>query len=117
MELWSGGAYKATLYRTVFPDPTEGEGTLADRYTFAYVVQPDEDVVRPPLSQWLESTIEMSTKESRPVLNGGKVDITVKAISAGELFRSKPRESMERSDRLNMPPAAVRMESVRSVLA
>ena len=77
MELWSGGAYKATLHRVVFSDPTEGEGTLADRYTFAYFVQPDEDVVRPPLPQWLESKIEMSTKEIRPVLDGGKVDITV----------------------------------------
>ena len=45
MESWSGGAYKATLHRVIFPEPKDGEGALKDRYTFAYFVQPDDDVV------------------------------------------------------------------------
>lgn len=41
MELWSSGAYKATLHRVIFPD----EGALGDRDTLAFFVQPDDDVV------------------------------------------------------------------------
>jgi hypothetical protein len=54
MELWSGGIYKATLHRVIFPKPIEGE-EMKDRYTFAYFVQPDDDVVCPKSS--LEITL------------------------------------------------------------
>ena len=42
MELWSGGAYKATMHRVVFPKSTGG---VKERYTLAYFVQPDDEVV------------------------------------------------------------------------
>ena len=42
MELWSGGAYRATLHRVVFP---EGQDDLKDRFSLAYFVQPDDQVV------------------------------------------------------------------------
>lgn len=46
MELWSGGAYKATLHRVVFPTPKEGTvEDLDGRYSIAYFVQPDDEVV------------------------------------------------------------------------
>ena len=51
MELWSGGAYKATLHRVIFPQSQSQSQSdsrherLADRYTFAYFVQPDDQVV------------------------------------------------------------------------
>jgi isopenicillin N synthase-like dioxygenase len=41
MELWSSGAYKATLHRVIFPN----DGALGDRDTLAFFVQPDDDVV------------------------------------------------------------------------
>jgi isopenicillin N synthase-like dioxygenase len=44
MELWSGGIYKATLHRVIFPKAIDGE-EMKDRYTFAYFVQPDDEVV------------------------------------------------------------------------
>ncbi|CAD6570347.1 MAG: hypothetical protein TREMPRED_005736 [Tremellales sp. Tagirdzhanova-0007] len=90
MELWSGGAYKATLHRVIFPQPsTHHAERLPDRYTFAYFVQPDDEV------------------EIQPVLQDGKVDLSVSAIRAGELFGSKLRESMERSKRMHMLPASL----------
>lgn len=47
MEVWSGGQYRATLHRVIFPKPAEEEAAeeLVDRYTIAYFVQPDGDVV------------------------------------------------------------------------
>jgi isopenicillin N synthase-like dioxygenase len=46
MELWSGGAYKATLHRVVFPTPKDGTiEDLEGRYSIAYFVQPDDEVV------------------------------------------------------------------------
>ncbi|RSH90184.1 hypothetical protein EHS25_001518 [Saitozyma podzolica] len=74
MELWSSGAYKATLHRVIFPD----EGALGDRDTLAFFVQPDDDVAL------------------HPVLPGGIVDTSQKAITSGELFDSKLQESMNR---------------------
>lgn len=55
MELWSSGVYKATMHRVIFPTKPEQEsqpdeqeeGGLGDRYSLAYFVQPDDDVVCP----------------------------------------------------------------------
>ncbi|ORY25332.1 hypothetical protein BCR39DRAFT_544332 [Naematelia encephala] len=74
MELWSGGTYKATLHRVVFP-----EEETEDRWSIAYFVQPDDEVV------------------IQPVMGAGKVDESVPPITSGELFGSKLRESMERT--------------------
>ena len=52
MELWSGGAYKATLHRVVFPAPPKEDG-LKGRYSVTYFVQPDDDVVSVALSSSL----------------------------------------------------------------
>ncbi|KAK8846702.1 hypothetical protein IAR55_005789 [Kwoniella newhampshirensis] len=83
MELWSSGMYRATLHRVIFPSPSEEEikaaqEGLADRYTLAFFVQPDDDVA------------------FQPILPGGKIDTSVRAITSGELFDSKLRESMNR---------------------
>ncbi|WRT65087.1 uncharacterized protein IL334_002029 [Kwoniella shivajii] len=79
MELWSNGMYKATLHRVIFP-VSEGEksGTTKDRYSMAFFVQPDDNVA------------------FQPILPGGKIDNTIKAITSGELFNSKLQESMDR---------------------
>lgn len=50
MELWSSGAYRATLHRVIFPgsqhaEEVGGEEGLKDRYSIAFFVQPDDDVV------------------------------------------------------------------------
>jgi len=47
MEVWSGNQYRATLHRVIFPAPAQGEEVtdLVDRYTIAYFVQPDREVV------------------------------------------------------------------------
>ncbi|WWD22011.1 hypothetical protein CI109_106499 [Kwoniella shandongensis] len=82
MELWSSGMYRATLHRVIFPTPSskevESEEGLVDRYTLGFFVQPDDDVA------------------FQPILPGGKIDTSVKAITSGELFDSKLRESMNR---------------------
>ncbi len=74
MELWSGGNYKATLHRVIFPDQPvieapsqpngdnavsdqeeqEDEGKWGDRYTIGFFVQPDDDVVS-RIDQWQQS--------------------------------------------------------------
>ncbi|WVQ76752.1 hypothetical protein IAR50_006426 [Cryptococcus sp. DSM 104548] len=82
MELWSNGAYKATMHRVVFPGEEVGsesvEGEVRDRHTIGFFVQPDDDVA------------------FHPILPGGKVDTSTKAITSGELFDMKLQESMER---------------------
>ena len=80
MELWSGGAYKATLHRVVFPPAKEGQA-LESRYSITYFVQPDDEV------------------EIRPVLGEGKEG---PGITSKELFGGKLKESLERIKA--MPP-------------
>ncbi|KAK4685315.1 hypothetical protein P7C73_g4834, partial [Tremellales sp. Uapishka_1] len=94
MELWSGGNYKATLHRVIFPDEEEEQRRrradteiepLEDRYTLAFFVQPDDDVA------------------FQPILPGGKVDTSFKAITSGELFDQKLKESMNRFKDKGLP--------------
>ncbi|KAK1926686.1 hypothetical protein DB88DRAFT_508775 [Papiliotrema laurentii] len=82
MELWSGGAYKATLHRVVFPPAKEGEG-LQGRYSVTYFVQPDDQV------------------EIRPVLQGGANVKEGEPVTSKDLFGGKLKESLERIK--NMP--------------
>ncbi|KAL7424584.1 hypothetical protein Q5752_000268 [Cryptotrichosporon argae] len=90
MELWSGSNYKATMHRVIFPTrPARQPGSeapdvegLRDRYTLAYFVQPDDNV------------------PFHPVRAGGQIDYAEEAITSGELFDLKLRESMERSKAL-----------------
>lgn len=71
MELWSSGVYKATMHRVIFPAPSgtereekQGSGgsggggrergdPLKSRYSLAFFVQPDDDVVSPNTSYQL----------------------------------------------------------------
>lgn len=92
MELWSGGAYKATLHRVVFPPPKAGQ-ELEGRYSMTLFVQPDDEVVSFSLHP---SLAQLTGQEIRPVLEGGKVDMDVLAITSKELFGGKLKESFER---------------------
>ncbi|WWD00238.1 hypothetical protein V866_007147 [Kwoniella sp. B9012] len=93
MEFWSSGIYKATVHRVVFPNSPsspskqdqENEAGLADRYSLAFFVQPDDNV------------------ELNPILPGGKIDYTRKAITSGELFNTKLKESMDKSKNIPIP--------------
>ncbi|KAK6904071.1 hypothetical protein I203_107585 [Kwoniella mangroviensis CBS 8507] len=95
MELWSSGIYKATLHRVGFPNSISShseteqdekeEAGLVDRYSLAFFVQPDDNV------------------ELNPILPGGKIDYTKKAITSGELFNTKLKESMDRSKNIPIP--------------
>ncbi|ODN96451.1 hypothetical protein L198_04165 [Cryptococcus wingfieldii CBS 7118] len=78
MELWSKGAYKATMHRVIFPGEEAGSESVQDRHTIGFFVQPDDHVA------------------FQPILPGGKVDTSTKAITSGELFDMKLQESMER---------------------
>ncbi|TYJ54401.1 hypothetical protein B9479_004911 [Cryptococcus floricola] len=78
MELWSNGAYKATMHRVIFPGEEAGSESVQDRHTIGFFVQPDDHVA------------------FQPILPGGKVDTSTKAITSGELFDMKLQESMER---------------------
>ncbi|ODO03090.1 hypothetical protein I350_05935 [Cryptococcus amylolentus CBS 6273] len=78
MELWSNGAYKATMHRVIFPGEEAGSESVQDRDTIGFFVQPDDHVA------------------FQPILPGGKVDTSTKAITSGELFDMKLQESMER---------------------
>ncbi|WVQ82877.1 hypothetical protein IAT38_005013 [Cryptococcus sp. DSM 104549] len=93
MELWSSGMYRATLHRVIFPEVTEEEREAkegyVDRDTLAFFVQPDDDV------------------QFQPILPGGKIDTSVKAITSGELFDMKLRESMDRFKETAAKSAAI----------
>jgi isopenicillin N synthase-like dioxygenase len=58
MELWSGETYRATLHRVVFPSSTsiDGAAPARDRFSIAYFVQADDDVVKKPNFRRLPST-------------------------------------------------------------
>jgi hypothetical protein len=109
MELWSGGAYKATLHRVVFPTPKEGTSEdLEGRYSIAYFVQPDDEVV---------SCVDrrVMRKEIQPVLEGegGKVDTSIPAITSKALFGGKLQESLDRIK--NMPESQLARSSPSQV--
>jgi isopenicillin N synthase-like dioxygenase len=97
MELWSGGAYKATLHRVVFPPAKEGEG-LQGRYSVTYFVQPDDQVVRPASSSARDVS---NVQEIRPVLQGGANVKEGEPVTSKDLFGGKLKESLERIK--NMP--------------
>jgi hypothetical protein len=105
MELWSSGVYKATMHRVIFPTkPAEAEGLdggsgvgLGDRYSLAYFVQPDDDVVSALNFLATCRSCKLMIQPLNPVLSGGRIDTSKKAITSGELFDFKLKESMNRT--------------------
>ena len=109
MELWSSGVYKATMHRVIFPTAPEGveggdaevvgkeeKGGLGGRSSLAYFVQPDDDVVC-TLHVDEDSARRADNEPLSPVISGGRIDDSIKAITSGQLFDFKLKESMNRT--------------------